>query len=73
MMPEGISNMIVCVASILGTISIIISLVIIGVLNHAKAGAQPCGIPIWDWLMLYFAIAPIFLLLILPTLCCLKC
>lgn len=72
-MPDEFAYMVVCIASVLGTISIIISLVIIGVLIHAKEGAQPCGIPIWDWLMLYFAISPIFVLLILPTLCCLRC
>lgn len=72
-MPDGMANTIILVASILGTIVIIFDLIIIGVLNHAKAGAKPCGIPIWDWLMLYFFIGVFFWSLILPTFCCLKC
>ena len=65
--------MIICIVSVIAVVYLIICLIIIGILNHAKAGATPCGIPIWDWLMLYFCIPIVFICLAVPVLCCLKC
>ena len=73
MMPPGIATLVVCIFSVVGVLVLVICLIIIGVLSHAKQVSQPCGIPIWDWLMLYFTIAPLAILLLLPVICCLKC
>ena len=48
-------------------------LVFFFVLNHAKNNSEGCGIPVFTWLQVYFAITLLASIIFFPVLLCLKC
>ena len=60
---------ILCVIGVVLGIVLVICIIFIIILAVAKSNSEGCGIPVWDWLIFYFALLPIFLCILLPVWC----